>query len=378
MFILFILGLSVRRLIKMTEADKLILTLDAGGTNFHFSAYENAIEVIEPFTIAADVSVLESALATIVSGFNRLIKSLNKKPVAISFAFPGPANYEKGIINNVGNLPAFAGGVPLGPYLEEVFNVPVFINNDGDLYTYGEARFGVLPWINDQLINSGSSKRFNSLIGLTLGTGYGAGAFLNGQLYCGDNSSALEVWTTRNGIKSNCFTEEGVSKRAIVNYYGDHTLTPEDIFEIAIARKDGDQQRALLAYEEFGKVLGESIADIITLFDTVIVIGGGVSNAHTLFMPTVFKRIRGMISDYNGGDKKRIVQSVYDLENEKELSQFTKGNQITVSIPGSSKTIVYDSESRSGIALSRLGANRAIALGAYAYAIDRLKGTRSL
>ncbi len=59
--------------------------------------------------------------------------------MAISFAFPGPADYIHGIIGDLPNFPAFRGGIALGPYLEERFGMPVFINNDGNLFAYGEA-----------------------------------------------------------------------------------------------------------------------------------------------------------------------------------------------------------------------------------------------
>jgi glucokinase len=49
-----------------------------------------------------------------------------------------------GIIGDLENLPTFKGGVALGPMLEEIFNIPVFINNDGDLFAYGEAIAGLL------------------------------------------------------------------------------------------------------------------------------------------------------------------------------------------------------------------------------------------
>lgn len=63
-----------------------------------------------------------------------------KRPAAISFAFPGPADYPNGIIGGwLPNFPSFRDGVALGPFLQEKFGVPVFINNDGDLFAYALA-----------------------------------------------------------------------------------------------------------------------------------------------------------------------------------------------------------------------------------------------
>ena len=90
---------------------RIVLTLDAGGTNFVFSAIRANKEIVEPVRLPAEVQVLEKSLETISTGFREVMEQLDEKPVAISFAFPGPADYPNGIIDNVGNLPAFAGGL---------------------------------------------------------------------------------------------------------------------------------------------------------------------------------------------------------------------------------------------------------------------------
>ena len=69
-----------------------------------------------------------------------VISRLPEQPAAISFAFPGPADYPRGIIGGyLPNFPSFRDGVALKDFLEERFGIPTFINNDGDLYAYGEA-----------------------------------------------------------------------------------------------------------------------------------------------------------------------------------------------------------------------------------------------
>ena len=118
---------------------RVVLTLDAGGTNLDFTAVMGEEEILPPVSIPSHGDDLELTLQTIIDGFNKVKSKLPKKPVAISFSFPGPAEYERGIIGDLENLPAFKGGVALGPMLEDVFRIPVFINNDGDLFAYGEA-----------------------------------------------------------------------------------------------------------------------------------------------------------------------------------------------------------------------------------------------
>jgi glucokinase len=66
-------------------------------------------------------------------GFYRIRENLPEPPVAISFAFSGPADYPEEIIGDLPNFPSFWGDAALGLYLEELFGLPVFITNDGTL-----------------------------------------------------------------------------------------------------------------------------------------------------------------------------------------------------------------------------------------------------
>ncbi len=162
--------------------NRIVLTLDAGGTNMVFAAMKGGEYYGETFTLPSNAHDLDLCLQTMVLGFKTIMAKLGEeKPVAISFAFPGPADYPNGIIGGfLPNFPSFRDGVALGPYLSKMFGVPVFINNDGDLYAYGEALGGALPEINAKLEEYGSAKRYHNLIGYTFGTGFVLGSVFNG------------------------------------------------------------------------------------------------------------------------------------------------------------------------------------------------------
>ena len=153
---------------------RVVLTLDAGGTNFVFSALRSNQEIIEPVRLPSNADNLPRCLQTLTQGFQAVLQKLpaDALPAAISFAFPDPADYVHGVIGDLPNLPAFRGGIPLGGYLEEQFHLPVFINNDGNLYAYGEALGGFLPHLNQRLAEQGSPRRYQNLIGITLGTAF--------------------------------------------------------------------------------------------------------------------------------------------------------------------------------------------------------------
>jgi glucokinase len=306
---------------KYLSDERIVLTLDAGGTNFVFSAIRSNEEMVDPVVLPAETQDLSRSLETIVSGFRQVMEKLDEKPVAISFAFPGPADYPNGIIDNVGNLPAFAGGVALGPYLAEQFGMPVYINNDGDLFVYGEAIAGLLPKVNTLLEQAGSPKRYNTLFGITLGTGFGGGLVHKGELFIGDNSNATEVWLMRNKTRPDCIAEEGASIRAVQGAYARHVgisfdeaPNPREIADISRGLKPGDRSAAQAAYNELGEVVGDALAICTTLFDGLVVIGGGISLSHELFMPALIDEMQGTINKYDGSKMERLVQAVYNLE----------------------------------------------------------------
>ena len=86
----------------MYEHDnRVVMTLDAGGTNFVFSAIKGCELVIAPVCLLSVPDDLDRCLSVLVEGFCRIKDSLSEAPVAISFAFPGPADYEHGVIGGL-------------------------------------------------------------------------------------------------------------------------------------------------------------------------------------------------------------------------------------------------------------------------------------
>ncbi|GAB3650210.1 hypothetical protein GCM10028791_17090 [Echinicola sediminis] len=360
---------------------RIVLTLDAGGTNFEFSAIQGNREVVDPIRRKASPDNLEACLNTIKEGFHQVLQQLEDFPVAISFAFPGPADYEHGIISDLPNFPAFRGGVALGPMLEEEFKVPVYINNDGSLFAYGEALAGSLPKINCLLAQNGSPKRFKNLLGITLGTGFGGGAVVDQELLIGDNGTGGDVWVFRNKKYGDCIIEESVSKRAVERVYaelsGDSSgQSPEEIFYIAEGQRNGDQKAAIRAFQELGEMAGDTIAQAITILDGIIVIGGGLIGAAKYIVPAVVKELNSEIHNLEGTKFPRLQAKAYDLTDKEQLTRFLGAKSKEITVPGTHKTIPYIAEKMTGVMVSELGASKAIALGAYAFALHKIDGKR--
>jgi len=190
------------------------------------------------------------------------------------------------------NFPSFRNGVALGPMLEAKFGVPVYINNDGDLYAFGEATGGILPQINKRIADLGGKKVYKNLIGFTFGTGLGIGQVINGQLNRGDNS-CVEACFLRNKLKPNVIAEDGVSIRAIVREYKllsqdeDRELTPYDIFLIAEGEKDGNAEAAKQSFATFGEIAGDVFATAVLLSDALIVRRRRTYRCHEVYSSVV-------------------------------------------------------------------------------------------
>lgn len=366
-------------MIDSKNDERVVLSLDAGGTNFVFSAIKGNQDIIKHFTLPSSADNLETCLYNIVSGFKKAKEEINEPIAAISFAFPGPADYENGIIGDLPNFKAFKNGVALGPMLEDIFQVPVFINNDGNLFAYGEALSGFMPDLNAKLEKENSIKRCHNLIGITLGTGFGCGIVLDNKLLSGDTSCGAEIHNTLNKFNPAWNAEESVSIRAIQRVYSEVSgtdyninLMPKDIYDIAIGKESGNKEAAVESFRKYGEGLGSSIANVVTLIDGIVVLGGGITAAWDLFSPSMFSELNRQYESPRGKMSNRLSFSVFNLEDEATFHDFSNGKVAELTVPESGRKVQYDSMPRTGVGLSKLGASQATMLGAYAYALQQL------
>ena len=359
--------------------DNIILTLDAGGTNLVFNAIDSDYKVVATEKIPAPSEHIDEFIDKVIKGFTLINNDVDNGAIAISFCFPGPADYEKGIIGDLENLPFFRGGVPLKDILEDRFKIPVFINNDGDLFTLGEAINGLLPKTNQMLNDKGNSRQYKNLLGVTLGTGTGGGIALDGYLLIGDNSAGAEINRSNNYLNRNLSIEETLSIRGVKELYReesgvdkDNCPEPGDIYRMAIGEIPGNKEAALKAWEIFGTVLGHSIGNAITLIDGLVVLGGGLSGAYSLFLPHAIEALNGTFTRMDGQQFPRLEVMAYNLEDEQSCSDFLKNEDVEITVPGTSRRVTYTPVKKIGIGVSKLGTSEAVAVGAYAYAIKKL------
>lgn len=355
-----------------------VMTLDAGGTNFVFSAIRGNQDIVTPVCCPAVSDDLEGCLNVLLQGFSRVKEQLHDAPVAISFAFPGPADYKNGVIGDLPNFPVFRGGVALGAFLEGKFGIPVFINNDGNLFAYGEALAGILPSVNEELASAGNPKRYKNLLGVTLGTGFGAGVVIDNCLLIGDNGCGGDVWIMRNKKYPDLIAEESVSIRAVRRVYGELSgedvshLTPKDIYDIAEGLRAGHREAAQKSFDELGEMAGVAIVSALHIVDGMVVIGGGVSGAAKYILPGMMREMHRSISTFAGRKFNCLQMEVCNLMEADERKRFLENTVSRVQVPFTDKKVAYDCTKRIGVAISALGTNKAIALGAYAFALQQI------
>ena len=124
-------------------------------------------------------------------------------------------------------------------------------------------------------------------------------------------------------------------------------------------------------YSDLG-LEADALANAITLMDGLIVVGGGLANAYPLFIDAILAEMNGTIESYGGDTLPRIVQKCFDLENKDACAKFLEGTVKQLTIPGTDKTVPYDSLKRLGIGHAVLDTSQAVAIGAYVFALNQL------
>jgi glucokinase len=224
--------------------------------------------------------------ALIMSGIRRLQRRHRipaKKLLAVAAGAPGITDARAGIVFSAPNLSGWKN-VPLRQILEDSARVPVSIENDVNLGALGES------W-------SGTARGVKNFVFMAIGTGIGAGIFINGRLYHGSVWAAGEIGyltvpgteQTRLAIHRPGPLESVIGGKGIERMWRDmpngnkngahhqaKQLQATEIFDLAHA---GDE-RAREVLEQTARILASAIADVSAILDTSLVVLGGRVGIH--------------------------------------------------------------------------------------------------
>jgi Transcriptional regulator/sugar kinase len=231
--------------------------IDLGGTNMRVGLTDGASlvkSVIEPCPAKEAEDVVLSQLK------RQITQLMCPEVTGIGVGVPSVVDHQQGIVYNVANIPSWQE-VYLKAILEKEFGVPVAVNNDANCFALGVWRYGEGQGASD-------------MVGLTMGTGIGAGIIIGGRLYNGVNTGAGEIGSLP---YKDADYEFYCSSRFFSQLHGD---TGANFGKRAQA---GDPQ-AQAVWQEFGHNVGELMkAVLFTYAPEAIIIGGGIASAFPLF-----------------------------------------------------------------------------------------------
>lgn len=262
-------------------ADSLVVGMDIGGSHISAALVEAASgRVLEDSHAYFEVDANGSADA-ILDQWSRAaaicLDRAARRAAGIGIAMPGPFDYDLGVsriqgLNKYESLYGMNVRTRLKERLRLAESFPVLFRNDAECFLLGES------W-------GGAAREFDSVIGLTLGTGFGS-AFLRGGRLAADDDSGLPPgkWLYPAPFRG-ATAEDYFSSRGVVRRYG--AMGGGDavgVREIA-ERAEGDlRARAVLV--DFGEALAEFMSPWIRRFrPDCLVIGGNVARAWRWFAP---------------------------------------------------------------------------------------------
>ncbi len=196
-----------------------------------------------------------------------------RAPGVISVSIGGPLEIEAGIVRSPPNLPGW-DDIPLKQMLADRFGLPVHVEHDGNAGALAEWYFG-------------AARGARNVIFLTMGTGFGGGLILNGELYRGTTDTAGEVGHIRladdgptafgkTGSWEAFCSGTGIARLAALRYpqrWSGAGITARDLAELAHA---GDAD-ALAVLTETGRWLGRGLAVLIDVLNPEVIVIGSLA-----------------------------------------------------------------------------------------------------
>jgi len=206
------------------------------------------------------VTPFDQSKEIVVNAVAKAISEVFDEEIAgIGIGVPGLVDLQLNVVLDVVNIPSW-DVVPLKQLLEESFHKPVYVNNDANCFALGEKYYG-------------KGKEYRNFVGITIGTGLGAGIVINNHLYPGNLCGAGEFGTFY-------YLDKTIEAYASGQFFKDKNLSGK---EIARKAASGDP-KALALFNELGKHIGRAIANVLyALAPEAIILGGSVSHSFSLF-----------------------------------------------------------------------------------------------
>ena len=265
--------------------------VDLGGTKILAGVFTNQFKALGKAKTSTKASrgpdaVIERIARTIKDAIDEC--DLKTEQIrGIGLGAPGGVDPGSGKVIFAPNLPGWTD-IPLKKELEKELNIPVYLENDGNICALG---------VHQVELNA----RPRHMIGLFIGTGIGGGLILDGKPYSGFNRTAgeighmvLEVGGPKCGCGNRGCFEAVAGRQAIFKKVqtlvkeGHKTVLTDMLGPDLADMRSGDLRKALRrndklverVVEEAAEYIGIGIANLINILSPeIIVLGGGVIDA---------------------------------------------------------------------------------------------------
>ncbi|MFZ3588966.1 ROK family protein [Bacillus sp. DJP31] len=262
--------------------------VDLGGTNVRVALLNELGDIITILKEPTEASLGPEHVISKIKGMIEKVAGTHHI-VGIGIGSPGPLNPFIGVVMDPPNLPGWSN-VPIRSILQDVFSVPVFVDNDANVAGLAEAI-------------KGAGKGYSSVVYITWSTGIGAGIVLNGRILQGATGNAGEIGNMiivpygKKQSNLNGGALEAVASGTAIGLLGKELLGPavsraEDVFQLASEGNESAKQMVNQAVN----YMAIGISNLAhTLNPSVFVLGGGVMNASPLLLDELTILVKGYL-----------------------------------------------------------------------------------
>lgn len=263
-----------------------VIGVDIGGSHVCGGFVEVDSGVIIPQSVVSrsvdshlNAGGVLKAWAEVIEG---VIRSVDKSPIGIGMAFPGPFDYKKGIclIEGVQKFDHLFGidiTTTLSSYLYHVGTYYLRYVNDASAFVLGEAL-------------AGAGRNAGRVMGITLGTGVGSGFVVDGKLVETGSEIPANGWVYDLPFDGK-IADEVFSTRGICGRYTQ--LTGREVAGVKELIGLADTESVVsIVFDEYGRSLADFLFPIYQRFHgDVVVLGGNISRAFDRFRPSFEMRL---------------------------------------------------------------------------------------
>ena len=232
-----------------------------------------------------------------------------EKLVSLGAGVPGITDVKAGIVLSAPILPSGWQAVRLAQLVEHGTGIPVTVENDVNLAAIGES------WV-------GTARGVRNFVFLTIGTGVGAGVFINGRLYHGSDWAAGEIGylyvpgtdEAPLSIGHPGSLESIIGARGIRRSWqklcdgsrgtGRQKARYSNVSEIFDLAEKGDR-RASMLLQQTARILADAITDVCVILNSSLIVLGGSVGSH----PALLEATRRIL-EHNDFSRPQLALSI--------------------------------------------------------------------